>query len=186
MKRKDLSIGMQLGIGLGIILALVILLGVVVVIQEASLWEETAGLYEHPLQVRRAIGDLDTDILIMQKGMKDLVLADNDLEMTENIQLIDTKEADAYKQFDILYSLYLGPRSDIDTSFNNFVQWKSNRDETIRLLRAGNVTEAEKRIKEMMKYFALSQRNEWYEVSLDVAIVRLQEQVEDFRGQMKY
>ena len=147
MKRKDLSIGMQLGIGLGIILALVILLGVVVVIQEASLWEETAGLYEHPLQVRRAIGDLDTDILIMQKGMKDLVLADNDLEMTENIQLIDTKEADAYKQFDILYSLYLGPRSDIDTSFNNFVQWKSNRDETIRLLRAGNVTEAEKRIK---------------------------------------
>ena len=45
--------------------------------------------------------------------------------------------------------------------------------------------EAEKRIKEMMKYFALSQRNEWYEVSLDVAIVRLQEQIEDFREQMK-
>ena len=147
MKSKDLTIGMQLGIGLVIILALVILMGVVVVIQEASLWQETAGLYEHPLQVRRAIGDLNIDILIMQKGMKDLVLADNDLEITENIQLIDTKEADAYKQFDILYSLYLGPRSDIDTAYNDFVQWKSNRDETIRLLRSGNVAEAEKRIK---------------------------------------
>ncbi len=147
MKGKDLNIGTQLGIGLGIILALVVLLGVVVVIQEASLWEETAGLYEHPLQVRRAIGELNSDILIMQKGMKDLVLADNDLEITESIQLIDTKEADAYKQFDILYNLYLGPRSDIDTSYNDFVAWKSNRDETIRLLRAGNVAEAEKRIK---------------------------------------
>ncbi len=138
---------MQLGIGLGIILALVLLLGIVVTIQEASMWEETSGLYEHPLQVRRAIGELNADILMMQKGMKDVVLADNDPEITENIQLIDTKEADAYKQFAILYSQYLGPRSDVDITYNDFVGWKSNRDETIRLVRAGNVTEAEKRIK---------------------------------------
>jgi len=147
MNGKNLTIGMQLGIGLGIVLALVVLLGVVVVIQEASMWEETAGLYEHPLQVRRAIGELNADILMMHNGMKDVVLADNDHEIAENLQLIDTKEADAYKQFDILYSLYLGPRSDIDITYNDFVQWKSNRDETIRLVRAGNVTEAEKRIK---------------------------------------
>ena len=147
MKIKDLTIGKQLGIGLGIILALVILMGAVVVIQEANLWQETTGLYEHPLQVRRAIGDLDADILLMHKGMKDVVLADNDQEIAENIQLIDTKEADAYRQFDILYNLYLGPRSDIDNAYNDFVGWKSIRDETIRLLRAGNVTEAEKRIK---------------------------------------
>ncbi|MEI6842263.1 MAG: MCP four helix bundle domain-containing protein, partial [Methanomicrobiales archaeon] len=133
MKIKDLTIGKQLGIGLGIILALVILMGAVVVIQEASLWQETTGLYEHPLQVRRAIGDLDADILLMHKGMKDVVLADNDQESAENIQLIDTKEADAYRQFDILYNLYLGPRSDIDNAYNDVVGWKSIRDETIRL-----------------------------------------------------
>ena len=39
---------------------------------------------------------------------------------------------------------------------------------------------AEKRIKEMMKYFALSQKNEWFECSLLVAIVRLQETLLDF------
>ena len=37
---------------------------------------------------------------------------------------------------------------------------------------------AEKRIKEMIKHFALSQRNEWVECDLQTAIVRLQEQVE--------
>lgn len=37
---------------------------------------------------------------------------------------------------------------------------------------------AEKKIKETMHFFAKSQRNEWYEVDLQIAIVRLQEQVE--------
>lgn len=147
MKGKDLTIGMQLGIGLGIILALVLLMGVVVIIQEVSLWEETTGLYEHPLQVRRAIGELDVDILIMHRGMKDLVLAENDAERAEIIQLIDTREANAYKQFDILYDRYLGPRFDIDMAYNDFVQWKSIRDETIRRLREGDVAGATQRTK---------------------------------------
>jgi len=34
---------------------------------------------------------------------------------------------------------------------------------------------AEKQIKEAMKYFALSQRNEWYEIDLHMAISRLDE-----------
>ena len=37
---------------------------------------------------------------------------------------------------------------------------------------------AEKKIKEMMHYFAKSQKNEWFECDLQTAIVRLQEQVE--------
>lgn len=37
---------------------------------------------------------------------------------------------------------------------------------------------AEKKIKEMMKMFALSIKNEWFECDLQTAIVRLQEQVE--------
>ena len=37
---------------------------------------------------------------------------------------------------------------------------------------------AERKIKENMKYFAKAQKNEWYEVDLNVAIVRIQEQVE--------
>ena len=37
---------------------------------------------------------------------------------------------------------------------------------------------AEKRIREAMKMFVKSMRNEWFEVDLQVAIVRLQEEVE--------
>ena len=37
---------------------------------------------------------------------------------------------------------------------------------------------AEKKIKEMMKCFAKDIKNEWYEISVPIAISRLQEQVE--------
>ena len=37
---------------------------------------------------------------------------------------------------------------------------------------------AEKKIKEMIKPFALSIRNEWYEISLPMAISRLEEQLD--------
>ena len=37
---------------------------------------------------------------------------------------------------------------------------------------------AEKKIKDMMHYFALREKNEWFECDLQTAIVRLQEQVD--------
>ncbi|MCX6690639.1 MAG: response regulator [Methanoregula sp.] len=111
------------------------------------MWQETKGLYEHPLQVRRAIGDLDVDILTMHRGMKDLVTAANEQEREQIIQDISTKEVDANRQFDILYARYLGPKSDIDAAYNDFVQWNAIRTETIRLLRAGNTAEAANRTK---------------------------------------
>ena len=40
---------------------------------------------------------------------------------------------------------------------------------------------AEKRIKESMKHFAFSQKNEWYEIPIHMAISRLEEEVEEAR-----
>jgi hypothetical protein len=39
---------------------------------------------------------------------------------------------------------------------------------------------AEKRIGEAMRHFALSQRNEWYEIPLHMAVSRLEEEVENY------
>ena len=41
--------------------------------------------------------------------------------------------------------------------------------------------EAEKRIKEVMKHFALATKGEWYEVDLDMAKSRLEEQLDEYR-----
>ena len=147
MKLKDLKIGTQLRIGMGAVLVFVAILGAVAWYQADSLWQETKGLYEHPLTVRKAIDKLTIDILAMHRDMKDLVMTDNEQERQAIIRNIDTREADASRQFDILYNRYLGNRSDIDEVRNYFLQWKSIRDETTRLLRAGKTAEAVKRTK---------------------------------------
>jgi len=41
--------------------------------------------------------------------------------------------------------------------------------------------EAEKRIKEVMKHFALATKGEWYEIDLDMAKSRLEEQLDEYR-----
>jgi signal transduction histidine kinase/DNA-binding response OmpR family regulator/HAMP domain-containing protein len=147
MKFNDLKIGSQLRIGLGAILMFVLLLGTTAYIQTTSLWQEAQGLYEHPLQVRRAIGELEADILVMHNAMKDLTLSENDMELLQILQSIDVYEADAYSKFDILFDRYLGPRNDIDAAHNDFVQWKAIRDETIGLVRAGKIAMAVNNVK---------------------------------------
>ena len=147
MKFKDLKIGTQLIIGIGIIIVMAVLLGATAVVHEESLWEDTTNIYEHPLEIRRTVGALEADILSMHRGMKDLFLTENEQEREQILQEISTDEADAFRQFDILYDLYLGSQSDIDTVYTDFVQWNTIRGETIRLLREGNTAEAVSRTK---------------------------------------
>src|ERR1035441_10412969 len=137
MKLKDMKIRTQLRLGLGMILALVALLGAMAWFQADSLWQATKGLYDHPFAVRRALSDVNTGILVIHQMMEDLFLAESDPQREEIVKSIDTYEAIAARQFAVLRDRYLGSVSDVDAAQNAFVQWKAVRDETIRLLRAG-------------------------------------------------
>jgi signal transduction histidine kinase/CheY-like chemotaxis protein len=137
-----MNIGTQLRLGLGVILAFVALLGVLAWSQTNQLWLNTKTLYDHPHQVRRAIGELEADILTMHLGMKDLAISTNDREIADALQSIETRKANAFRQFDILYDRYLGPRGDITTLHDDFVKWNVIREETIRIFRTGKIAEA--------------------------------------------
>jgi len=147
MKLRDLKIRTQLRIGFGVILVFVAILGATAWFDADSLWQETKRLYEHPLQVRKAIDQLTNDILFIHRDMKDLTLSENEQEIQSVIQRIAISEAEATRQIDILYARYLGSRSDIEEVHNDFILWKAIREETIRLMRAGKRTEAVKRTK---------------------------------------
>jgi signal transduction histidine kinase/CheY-like chemotaxis protein len=142
MRLRDVKIGLQLQIGLSAILVLVAILGVTAWVQSDGLWQATKGLYDHPLTVRRALGELKIDILSIHWGAEELLLAESEEERERIIEIIDFREANAAKQFDILYESYLGPRKDIDDVNHTFLQCKADRDEMIRLLRAGEASEA--------------------------------------------
>ena len=146
MRLKDIRIGTQLKIGLGIILLFVVLLGAVAWWQTDQLWQETQGLYDHPLMVRRAVGELKADALIIHRGMKDMILAKNEPGRQQALLTMDASEADSERQFALLFDRYLGPAGDIEAAQEAFLQWKTIRNETLRLLREGDVAQATDRV----------------------------------------
>lgn len=142
MKLKDLKIGTQLRIGFGAMMLLVAVLGFISYEQTNKIARQTETMYNHPLQVRRALGELKFDITAIHREMKDLFLPESDIRMPVTINNIELFKSSAFERIDILYKWYLGPRSDIDTLKQNFILWNSMREETIRLLREGKTTEA--------------------------------------------
>lgn len=142
MKLRDIKIGTQLLIGFASLLMFVIILGLVSFMQSRELHQQTDDMYKHPLIVRRAIGMLRSDVMTIHRDMKDLFLTSSDTEIAIDLQQIEISKANAYKQIDIIYDSYLGPQTDIDSVKQAFVRWNSIREETIRMLREGRISEA--------------------------------------------
>ncbi len=147
MKMKNLTISKQIYIWLAMIMLLIVLLSVSALSSIEGMWVNTAGLYEHPLTSRRAVAEIEADVLLIHRNMMQLVLEENQQNADKLIQDIDSFEADAYRQVDVLYKSYLGPQSDIDLTLNELSLWSIIRAETIRMLYAGQVDEARIRVK---------------------------------------
>ena len=147
MRFRDLKISTRLIGGFIAMLVLVIALGVVSYRQANMIFQQTETIYNHPLQVRKAIGKLEVDILKMRLGTRDLMLASTDAEKQMAIQFIELSGYDAQKQFKILDIQYLGPPSDIEEAQKAFYLWNSARQENIKLAAAGEIEQVKEKVK---------------------------------------
>ncbi|MDA3853495.1 MAG: response regulator [Bacteroidales bacterium] len=142
MKLKDLKIGTQLKMGFGIIFLLIFMLSAISWHQTNKIANQVSVMYNHPLKVRRALGELKSEILYMRVGMKNVSMAEDDEELVSLLQVIEKHKANAFAQFKVMSTLYLGPPEDIEVIHNDFLVWNSIRDETIRLRREGKIQES--------------------------------------------
>ena len=147
MVLNDLKTGTRLKLGFGIIVVLIVILATVSWNQTKQLASQTENLYNHPFVVRMAIGDLNTGIEKIHKNMKDLFLAENEVEIEMIIQKNAASVALVFHNFDIIEERFLGEKQHVENARNEFVKWNAVREETIRILRSGNVKEAAKRTK---------------------------------------
>ncbi|MGE0021893.1 MAG: response regulator [Draconibacterium sp.] len=147
MVLNDLKTGTQLKLGFGLIVLLIIVLATVSWNQTKKLASQTENLYDHPLVVRGAIGDLNTGIENIHKNMKDLFLAENEAEIELILQKNTAATALVFDNFKIVEERFLGEKQHIEIARNEFVKWNTIRDETIRILRNGNAKEAVQRTK---------------------------------------
>jgi CHASE3 domain sensor protein len=133
MKFKDLKIRTQLMFGFAVMFMVIIVLGFITYRQTTHIHQQSETLYNHPLQVRRAIGDLNVDILTMRLGTRDLMLAINNQEKQEALQTIELSADDAEQQFSKIKTSYLGPESDVSEAHKAFIKWNTLRQINLKL-----------------------------------------------------
>lgn len=146
MMKKPLRIGTQLLLGFAILLVFVIVLGTVAYTQTHRIHEQTIIMYEHPLQVRRALGELDSDILTIRLGMQELMLSENDRDVQSALQMMAQAAANAEQQFNIIRRQYLGPQEDIAQAYKAYIAWNTAREESIPLALTGRMSELKERL----------------------------------------
>lgn len=146
MKANDLKISTQMRLGQGVILLLVLLLAIMAWQQTDRLWEQTQGLYEHPFTVSRALGQLEVAEKTMSLRVRDLFLAKSDAEIEAAVQGIEVAKSATLPLLAVLRDRYLGPPADVVALEAEFARWTALRDETIRLVRAGRIADAEVRV----------------------------------------
>ncbi len=146
MKLSNTKYKSQLQAGIVTIIIFMIALGIIGVVETNAIAQQTELLYEHPLRVRRAIGKIKEDIFLIHLDMHFSVLTGDQTEFADHVAEIDMHQADIFDQLEILSSYYLGPREDIDQIKQQFIKWDTIREETLRISRAGQKTEATVRI----------------------------------------
>ncbi len=145
MNLKTFRIGTQLKIGFSVLMLFVLVLGAVSHLQTDKIHQQTVDIYNHPMMVQRAIGTLRSDILTIQRDMKDLFLGVGETEIAFELNRIETSRASAIEQIGIIYRHYLGPRTDIDSAKQAFATWSSIQNESIRLFQTRKIAEAANR-----------------------------------------
>ncbi len=138
MKMTNMKISHQLRLGLSLILILVAGLGLLAWRQTDLLRQQTHSIYHHSLEVRRAVGTLKADILMIHWGMDDIFAHNQPARAPQLIRIIEHHEVSAREQLAVLFDRYLGPRGDVEQVLHTFQQCQTNRQEVIRLLQAGD------------------------------------------------
>ncbi len=128
MIQRSFNISTQLRVGFAALLALVILLGVVSYVQTNGIQQQTAIVFNHPLQVSKAVAKIETQIRSMEVASRDLAESTSEDSRMRAIQDMEVATSTASKQFNILIDRYLGPQSDVDDAFKAFSRWKATMD----------------------------------------------------------
>jgi len=99
----------------------------------------TTKIYNHPLQVTRAVLTANTSIIKMHRSMKDVALAANaeDIE-TAHLQ-VNQYEQEVYQQFAIVQKWILGDEGEalVAETHHIFQNWAPIREEVIAFMKSG-------------------------------------------------
>ena len=132
----------RIAIGFGLVICLMIALGSVSLYQMRNIASDVNNIYRHPFTVSNAAKNIDFHLVSMHRYMKDVVLSENKEQLDVAISKVTQHEVKILQDFRIIAERYLGDKSQINDTYQLFIEWKPIRDEVISLVRNGEIYEA--------------------------------------------
>lgn len=139
---RNMRIGLRLGIGFGLVLLIFTLVCFFIINRLDFMSSLTDKMYKHPLAVSNAVERVETNKVRIHRSMKDVILAENDMEIVEATRLIEQYEKDIYKDFETIAERFLGDKRMYEDTMAIYEDWKPIRNEVIALTLQGKKTEA--------------------------------------------
>lgn len=133
---------LNIKIGFTLLICLLLFLGIVSLNKINNISEQTKKIYDHPFTVSQSAMRINAHLISMHRYMKDVVLSRNTKELNSAINEVNHYEDEILKEYGTIFKRYLGERSDIEESYNAFINWKPIREEVIALVAANKTDEA--------------------------------------------
>jgi methyl-accepting chemotaxis protein len=93
-------------------------------------------MYRHPIAVSSTIKEIDYNIVLIHREMKDIALGK---KLSEAQAIVDGLHQDTLSKFDLLEERFLGDKSDIRELKQWFIDWKQIRQKVIDYKNEGNL-----------------------------------------------
>jgi len=136
---QHVKIGTWLRIGYGILMALILTMGIISWVISSRISGQINLIYNHPLEVSRAVGSLESGVISVSRHMKDLFMHPTPEEADVIFRDINQHRARIQSNLDVLYNRYLGPRQDVDHIRELLDVYYTELDRTFQLIREGDM-----------------------------------------------
>ncbi len=129
-------------VSFSIVMLLIVALGIVSILKISDVADQTRKFNKHPLTVLTSTYKIQRHLISIHRYMKDIVLSENEEEFNEAFNKIEDDEKTILKEFDTIFSNYLGDQKDIQATRDLVIQWRNIREDVFYLIKNNRQKEA--------------------------------------------
>lgn len=128
---KSLRFNLKLSLSFGLLIVAMCLGGAIAINTATKLSGLTKKLFQQPYTVSTTIRDIETNLIMMHRGMKDVAMANSLQELDKAASDIDASDNDVKTKFEILNQRFHDDQQDNKNMEQLFRDWAPIRDKVI-------------------------------------------------------
>lgn len=161
---NNLKISSRLFIGSGLLLLSVVVLGGFALQSIDIITTLTGRITNHPLRVIDEAQQAQTNVVTIQRDIRDLTRPDRKEAPEVLIRNIGKMDLELDKHLEVVRSQYLGPADDVAQLMRNLTDWRRLRDQAVALEQAGGQSDAIAKIEYERRHYAAETEKKFQDI----------------------